>query len=110
MLSSDIYWILPSQEEFPPQFFSASSFHGVTENGGFGHRLETTPHDSTNDRDADFEKVYWILRKFHASVQKLEHALQDSGVVLRSCLPEQVLSRILSAHENYRTCNLRALS
>lgn len=42
---------------------------------------------------ADVEKVYRILRKFHSRVPKLELALQESGILVRSGLTERVLSR-----------------
>lgn len=42
---------------------------------------------------ADVEKVYRILRKFHSRVPKLELALKESGVVVRSGLTERVLNR-----------------
>ncbi|XP_022152418.1 putative pentatricopeptide repeat-containing protein At5g65820 [Momordica charantia] len=73
--------------------------NGRMEFGGFGPVcVRTIPHDSTDDKDADefsadVEKVYRILRKFHTRVPKLELALQESGVILRSGLPERVLNR-----------------
>ncbi|KZV25349.1 pentatricopeptide repeat-containing protein [Dorcoceras hygrometricum] len=42
---------------------------------------------------AEVEKIYKILRKFHSRVPKLELALQESGVVVRSGLTERVLNR-----------------
>ncbi|CAI9113688.1 OLC1v1014340C2 [Oldenlandia corymbosa var. corymbosa] len=42
---------------------------------------------------ADVEKVYRILRKFHSRVPKLELALKESGVEVRSGLTERVLNR-----------------
>ncbi|KAJ8763924.1 hypothetical protein K2173_003706 [Erythroxylum novogranatense] len=46
-----------------------------------------------DDFASDVEKIYRILRKFHSRVPKLELALLDSGVVLRSGLTERVLNR-----------------
>ncbi|KAI3462657.1 hypothetical protein Pfo_019320 [Paulownia fortunei] len=46
-----------------------------------------------DDFSADVEKVYKILRKFHSRVPKLELALQESGVLVRSGLTERVLNR-----------------
>ncbi|XP_011073666.1 putative pentatricopeptide repeat-containing protein At5g65820 isoform X2 [Sesamum indicum] len=46
-----------------------------------------------DDFAADVEKVYRILRKFHSRVPKLELALQESGVMMRSGLTERVLNR-----------------
>ncbi|KAK7304932.1 hypothetical protein VNO77_42826 [Canavalia gladiata] len=42
---------------------------------------------------SDVEKVYRILRKYHSRVPKLELALKESGVVVRSGLTERVLNR-----------------
>ena len=67
--------------------------------GGFGLvRLEGNredfPHFQNYDEfSADVEKVYRILRKFHSRVPKLELALQESGVVVRSGLTERILNR-----------------
>ncbi|XAR51402.1 hypothetical protein NMG60_11006021 [Bertholletia excelsa] len=60
--------------------------------------LEKNRSNSTGERNsdefaADVEKVYRILRKFHSRVPKLELALQESGVVVRSGLTERVLNR-----------------
>ncbi|KAL6993900.1 hypothetical protein U1Q18_012010 [Sarracenia purpurea var. burkii] len=60
--------------------------------------LENNPENSTTDDNddefaVDVEKVYKILRKFHSRVAKLELALQQSGVVVRSGLTERVLNR-----------------
>ncbi|KAK9285948.1 hypothetical protein L1049_025150 [Liquidambar formosana] len=66
---------------------------------GFGlvrleSNLENGTHDESYDEFAnDVEKVYRILRKFHSRVPKLELALQESGVVVRSGLTERVLNR-----------------
>ncbi|KAF4351226.1 hypothetical protein F8388_000402 [Cannabis sativa] len=47
-----------------------------------------------NDEFAsDVEKIYRILRKFHSRVPKLELALQESGITVRSGLAERVLNR-----------------
>ncbi|KAJ0780140.1 putative tetratricopeptide-like helical domain superfamily [Helianthus annuus] len=52
------------------------------------------PHDQPYDEfSGDVEKVYRILRKFHTRVPKLELALQQSGVEVRSGLTERVLNR-----------------
>ncbi|XP_057981423.1 putative pentatricopeptide repeat-containing protein At5g65820 [Malania oleifera] len=61
-------------------------------------RLENKPGDYSHDENydefaADVEKVYRILRKFHSRVPKLELALQESAVVVRSGLTERVLNR-----------------
>ncbi|CAK9143718.1 unnamed protein product [Ilex paraguariensis] len=61
-------------------------------------RLENKPETSTSDQNhdefaADVENVYRILRRFHSRVPKLELALQESGVVLRTGLTERVLKR-----------------
>ncbi|KAL6507460.1 hypothetical protein OROGR_023655 [Orobanche gracilis] len=42
---------------------------------------------------ADVQRIYRILRKFHSRVPKLELALQESGVSMRSGLTERVLNR-----------------
>ncbi|KAJ7952710.1 Pentatricopeptide repeat [Quillaja saponaria] len=66
---------------------------------GFGFiRLETSAEKYTNDQSndefaSDVEKLYRILRKFHSRVPKLELALQESGVEVRSGLTERVLNR-----------------
>nr|GMD79594.1 putative pentatricopeptide repeat-containing protein At5g65820 [Ipomoea batatas] len=61
-------------------------------------RLKTEPEELANDQSndefiTDVEKVYRILKKFHSRVPKLELALQESGVVVRSGLTERVLNR-----------------
>ncbi|KAE9600766.1 hypothetical protein Lal_00011344 [Lupinus albus] len=59
-------------------------------------QLQPTPsiNDQTYDEFAsDVEKLYRILRKFHSRVPKLELALKESGVVMRSGLTERVLNR-----------------
>ncbi|KAJ9564177.1 hypothetical protein OSB04_000143 [Centaurea solstitialis] len=48
------------------------------------------PHDEFS---SDVEKIYRILRKFHSRIPKLELALQQSGVAIRSGLTERVLDR-----------------
>lgn len=51
-------------------------------------------HDhKVDDFEANVEKIYRILRKFHSRVPKLELALQESGVVMRPGLTERVLNR-----------------
>lgn len=61
-------------------------------------RLENNSGATSNDQphdefSGDVEKVYRILRKFHSRVPKLELALQESGVIVRSGLTERVLNR-----------------
>ncbi|KAL9245859.1 hypothetical protein vseg_019461 [Gypsophila vaccaria] len=72
-------------------------------------QLDDIPKDiSAHDRkfdefEGDVEKIYKILRRFHSRVPKLELALQESGVVMRSGLTERVLSRCGDAGElSYR--------
>ncbi|KAL4620390.1 hypothetical protein ACB092_06G150600 [Castanea dentata] len=68
---------------------------------GFGLvRLQTAPDDdqtlynhSHDEFAGDVEKVYRVLKKFHSRVPKLELALQQSGVIMRSGLTERVLDR-----------------
>ncbi|GKU98772.1 hypothetical protein SLEP1_g11723 [Rubroshorea leprosula] len=65
---------------------------------GFGLVCLDKEDNIADNRDsdefaADVEKVYRILRKFHSRVPKLELALQESGVVMRSGLTERVLNR-----------------
>ncbi|KAF3439098.1 hypothetical protein FNV43_RR17373 [Rhamnella rubrinervis] len=66
---------------------------------GFGLlRLESRPIGRTDDHGndefaADVENVYRILKRFHSRVPKLELALQESGVEMRSGLTERVLNR-----------------
>ncbi|KAI7758020.1 hypothetical protein M8C21_028260 [Ambrosia artemisiifolia] len=55
-----------------------------------GHTSPDQPYDEFS---GDVEKVYRILRKFHTRVPKLELALQESGVTVRSGLTERVLNR-----------------
>ncbi|XP_042492662.1 putative pentatricopeptide repeat-containing protein At5g65820 [Macadamia integrifolia] len=56
------------------------------------HAFRTDPSNS-DEYTADVEKIYRILRKFHSRVPKLELALQESGVIVRSGLVERVLNR-----------------
>jgi pentatricopeptide repeat protein len=66
---------------------------------GFGLvRLQNHPDEQTHKQShdefaADVEKVYRILKKFHSRVTKLELALLESGVIMRSGLAERVLNR-----------------
>lgn len=79
--------------------FSPNHTSPKAREGGFGLVcLENKPDNSTDDRShdefsADVEKAYRILRKFHTRVAKLEHALKESGIVVRSGLTERVLNR-----------------
>ncbi|KAK7267581.1 hypothetical protein RIF29_20259 [Crotalaria pallida] len=71
--------------------------NGITSQFGLIH-LEASPINHINDQSydefaSDVEKVYRILRKFHSRVPKLELALKESGVVVRSGLTERVLDR-----------------
>lgn len=61
----------------------------TTTDGGGGDSGHVT-HD---EFAADVENVYRILRKFHSRVPKLELALRESGVQVRSGLTERVLNR-----------------
>ncbi|KNA25246.1 hypothetical protein SOVF_008260 [Spinacia oleracea] len=72
----------------------------VQQRNGFGLvHLDKDPQNSiTHDRkfdefEADVEKIYRILRKFHSRVPKLDLALQESGVIMRPGLAERVLNR-----------------
>lgn len=61
-------------------------------------RLSSEPECSMDSKrhdefSADVEKIYRILRKFHTRVPKLELALKESGIVVRSGLTERVLNR-----------------
>ncbi|KAI4366526.1 hypothetical protein MLD38_022395 [Melastoma candidum] len=49
--------------------------------------------DGQDEFAADVEKIYRILKKFHSRTPKMELALQESGVVMRSGLTERVLNR-----------------
>ncbi|KAJ8439737.1 hypothetical protein Cgig2_009561 [Carnegiea gigantea] len=80
----------------PPQFDPNDG----KQYSGFGLvHLESQPqnsivHDCKLDEfEVDVEKIYRILRKFHSRVPKLELALQESGVIMRSGLTERVLNR-----------------
>ncbi|XP_019434720.1 PREDICTED: pentatricopeptide repeat-containing protein At3g49730-like [Lupinus angustifolius] len=60
--------------------------------------IQFQPTPTINDQSydefaSDVEKLYRILRKFHSRVPKLELALKESGVVMRSGLTERVLNR-----------------
>ncbi|XP_043711686.1 pentatricopeptide repeat-containing protein At3g49730 [Telopea speciosissima] len=55
--------------------------------------FRTDPSNSADEYTGDVEKIYRILRKFHSRVPKLELALQESGVTVRSGLVERVLNR-----------------
>lgn len=86
----------PDKFSGPPQFDPNDG----KQYSGFGLvYLESQPQNSiAHDRkfdefEADVEKIYRILRKFHSRVPKLELALQESGVILRSGLTERVLNR-----------------
>ena len=89
-------------EALRPRQFSSSpkpikqSYDGAS---GFGLvRLQNEvsyEEDKSYDNEfaSDVEKIYRILRKFHSRVPKLELALQESGVIVRSGLTERVLNR-----------------
>ncbi|KAJ0981842.1 hypothetical protein J5N97_010097 [Dioscorea zingiberensis] len=55
--------------------------------------LTTSDQVLHDDFSSDVEKIYRILRKFHARPQKLDLALRDSGAPLRPGLVERVLTR-----------------
>ncbi|XP_051119415.1 pentatricopeptide repeat-containing protein At3g49730-like [Andrographis paniculata] len=55
--------------------------------------LFTDSQTHEDEFTVDVEKVYRILRKFHSGAQKLELALQHSGVSMRPGLTEKVLNR-----------------
>lgn len=79
------------------EFDSSSIKNGLTSQFGPIH-LEASPANHMNDQSydefaSDVEKVYRILRKYHSRVPKLELALKESGVVVRSGLTERVLNR-----------------
>ncbi|XP_019185114.1 PREDICTED: putative pentatricopeptide repeat-containing protein At5g65820 [Ipomoea nil] len=74
------------------------SMHNELRKGPGLIHLKTEPEELANDQNkdeftTDVEKVYRILKKFHSRVPKLELALQQSGVVVRSGLTERVLNR-----------------
>ncbi|VFQ67703.1 unnamed protein product [Cuscuta campestris] len=80
--------------------FPQSELDHIEQEMGVGYvRLEREPQCSSardpnfDEFEADVEKIYRILRKFHSRVPKLELALQESGVVMRSGLTERVLNR-----------------
>ncbi|XP_057806822.1 putative pentatricopeptide repeat-containing protein At5g65820 [Salvia miltiorrhiza] len=62
----------------------------LTSETEFSRESQIPDHDEFS---ADVEKVYRTLRKFHSRVPKLELALHESGVSVRSGLVERVLSR-----------------
>ncbi|PIN07827.1 hypothetical protein CDL12_19596 [Handroanthus impetiginosus] len=84
-----------------PQKFTPDIMPGIPPREGFDlvhlkREQELSEESHIQDHDefsADVEKVYRILRKFHSRVPKLELALQESGVVVRSGLTERVLNR-----------------
>ncbi|KAL6512899.1 hypothetical protein OROHE_019689 [Orobanche hederae] len=57
---------------------------------GSSAEIQIQDHDEFS---ADVQRIYRILRKFHSRVPKLELALQESGVSMRSGLTERVLNR-----------------
>ncbi|XP_021714502.1 putative pentatricopeptide repeat-containing protein At5g65820 [Chenopodium quinoa] len=78
--------------QFNPEF--------VNPKNGFGlvHLDSDSQNSISHDRqfdefEADVEKIYRILRKFHSRVPKLELALQESGIIMRLGLTERVLNR-----------------
>ena len=89
----------PSQPH--TQSINNNNFLSDNTRTGFGLvHLQTAPDDdqtlynhSHDEFAGDVEKVYRILKKFHSRVPKLELALQQSGVVMRSGLTERVLDR-----------------
>lgn len=102
---------LDSSMSLPKPNFTLESDNPISGYGGFNtlnqprkgrdfihlkNEAEFSPESPTPDRDefsADVEKVYRILRKFHSRVPKLELALHESGVSVRSGLVERVLNR-----------------
>ncbi|CAL0329487.1 unnamed protein product [Lupinus luteus] len=71
--------------------------HHKSHNTHFG-LIQLQPTATINDQSydefaSDVEKLYRILRKFHSRLPKLELALKESGVVMRSGLTERVLNR-----------------
>ncbi|KAF5738068.1 putative pentatricopeptide repeat-containing protein [Tripterygium wilfordii] len=56
-------------------------------------QAKRTESHNPDEFAAEVERIYRILRKFHSRGPKLELALQESGVVLRSGLAERVLNR-----------------
>lgn len=102
---------LDSSKSLPKSNFTLESDNPISRYGGFnilnqprnGHdfihvknEAEFSPESPIPDRDefsADVEKAYRILRKFHSRVPKLELALHESGVSVRSGLVERVLNR-----------------
>lgn len=103
-LFTNRHFSLSSQPNTKPYLLSPQTQFSSTQNPhnratGFSPvHLEQNPvvsdEDETHDEfSGDVEKIYRILRKFHSRVSKLELALQESGVVLRSGLTERVLGR-----------------
>ncbi|CAK8565878.1 unnamed protein product [Lathyrus sativus] len=79
-----------------PRKFKTSNTIIKSDQFGLVHLESITNNftDQNNDEFAsDVEKVYRILRKYHSRVPKLELALKESGVVVRSGLTERVLNR-----------------
>lgn len=74
-----------------------SSSSDRTREFGVVHLVDNVNSDThgqnSDEFSTDVEKVYKILRKFHSRVPKLELALQESGVIVRSGLTERVLNR-----------------
>ncbi|GAB2282734.1 hypothetical protein Dimus_017273 [Dionaea muscipula] len=60
---------------------------------GSNHQIDSARDHKVDEFGADVEKIYRILRRLHSRVPKLELALQESGVVVRSGLTERVLNR-----------------
>lgn len=90
----------PEEFSIPPHFPDHLNPSHAESKSGFGYvylqsnRQNSIAHDRKLDEfEADVEKIYRILRKFHSRVPKLELALQESGVVMRSGLTERVLNR-----------------
>ncbi|XP_023765421.1 putative pentatricopeptide repeat-containing protein At5g65820 [Lactuca sativa] len=79
--------------------FSSTAKPHIEDNRWLGLiRLDKKPEGTSNDQphdefSGDVEKIYRILRKFHSRVPKLELALQESGVIIRSGLTERVVNR-----------------
>lgn len=102
---------LDSSKSLPKPNFTLESDNPISGYGGFNilnqprnrhdfiyvkNEAEFSPESPIPDRDefsADVEKAYRILRKFHSRVPKLELALHESGVSVRSGLVERVLNR-----------------
>lgn len=94
----DILFRLNRKQPFSAAGFGSGNHSSGPTRAGFGfvclNKEENVAENRSADEfAADVEKIYKILRKFHSRVPKLELALQESGVVLRSGLPERVLNR-----------------